>query len=73
LAVDGTSVYWTNLYGGSIVKVPLDGGAVVTLASGQNNPWAIAVDATNVYFTTSDNVGNNNARIFAGGVLRIAK
>jgi sugar lactone lactonase YvrE len=66
MAVDGTSVYWTNFYGGSVVKVPLDGGTVVTLASGQNNAEGIAVDATNVYFTNYDGAD-------VGGVLRIAK
>jgi hypothetical protein len=75
LTIDDTNVYWTNFYGGSVVKVPLDGGTAVTLASGQNNPGGIAVDATNVYFTTSDNANwpDSDVRIFAGGVLRIAK
>ena len=33
-----------------MLKVPLAGGAVTTIASGQTNPDAIAVDATSVYW-----------------------
>ena len=66
IAVDGTDVYWTNAYGGSVVKVPLAGGSPVTLASGQNNALFIALDATNVYFTTEGVAG-------AGAIVRVAK
>jgi hypothetical protein len=54
VAVDGTSVYWTNVaYGGlgQVVKVPLSGGSPTTLVSDQSSPWGIAVDATSVYWT----------------------
>jgi hypothetical protein len=51
--VDATSVYWTN-EGGAVMKVALDGGTPVTLASGQRVPNAIAVDATGVYWTNYD-------------------
>ncbi len=56
LALDGTSVYWTNSgtpyyssQDGAVSKVPKDGGASVTLAAGLPRPCAIAVDATDVY------------------------
>jgi hypothetical protein len=51
LAVDATSVYWTDSTGGTVMKVPLAGGTPTTLASGQSSPDYIAVDGTSVYWT----------------------
>jgi hypothetical protein len=59
VAVDATSVYWTNSStsyngnDGTVMKVPIGGGAPTTLAAGQSNPWRIAVDATSVYWTST--------------------
>jgi hypothetical protein len=50
-AMDSTNVYWIEPGSGSAKRVPLGGGTVVTLASGLNSPWGIAVDSTNVYWT----------------------
>jgi hypothetical protein len=56
VAVDSTSVYWTN-HGGAdpgVMKALIGGGTLITLASGQfagGGPEAIAVDETNVYWT----------------------
>jgi hypothetical protein len=47
IAVDATAAY-VNI--GSIVKVPLAGGAATTLVSGASGVGAIAVNGTNVYF-----------------------
>jgi hypothetical protein len=57
IAVDGTSVYWTtsstNCVGtGTVMKVGLDGGKPITLASSPC-PSAITVDAQSVYWTDS--------------------
>ena len=53
IAVDATSVYWTDQAanyggkaGGMVEKLPLAGGTAVTLASGQQNPGSIAVYGT---------------------------
>jgi hypothetical protein len=58
---DGGAVYWANRVG-SIRKVPKAGGAVTTLAVGQLDAIAIAVDEAFVYWATR-----------AGDVRKIAK
>jgi hypothetical protein len=52
--VDATSVYWTN-YDGTVMKVPVGGGNLATLASGQDDARGIAVDATSVYWVSFSN------------------
>jgi hypothetical protein len=61
LAVDATSVYWATGYPGVVLKAPIGGGTIATLASGlgQVAPWDIAVDATNVYWTTQGPAPND--------------
>jgi hypothetical protein len=44
------SLYWTEYCSGTIKGMGLNGGRVVTLASGLNYVDAIAVDATNLYW-----------------------
>jgi hypothetical protein len=64
IAADANNVYWTN-YGnntanmsggdttvGTVMQASLSGSNVITLATGLEDPYGIAVDATNVYFTT---------------------
>ncbi len=55
LAIDATSLYWTAVPG-LVLKAPLDGGAVATLASRQQVtfPPGIAVDATTLYWTSGE-------------------
>jgi hypothetical protein len=56
IAVDATSVYWTDTDNDfdSVRKVPLGGGTVKTLAQGSyGSGRSIAVDASSVYWTTS--------------------
>lgn len=50
-------LYWACGSCGTLVKKPLSGGTSITLATGLSNPSAIAVDATYVYFGTSNTLG----------------
>jgi hypothetical protein len=68
IAIDATSVYGTNFNGHTVMKVPLDGGASVTLASEQNFPHWIAVDETGVYWVNQGNVGSTD-----GTVMKVSK
>jgi hypothetical protein len=77
VAVDGTSVYWTNVQGGatggSLNKMPIGGGAVVTLvpqvAGGEMGagelPNVITVDATSVYYLTTGENGGNPSQVLS--------
>jgi hypothetical protein len=51
-AVDDSWVYWTD-FSRKVMKVSVKGGAPVTLATQQANPGAIAIDATNVYWSNA--------------------
>lgn len=59
LAINATHLYYISNTSagpntGAVVKIPLAGGAPITLASSQPNPQAIAIDGSNVYWTGGD-------------------
>jgi hypothetical protein len=65
IAVDATHVYWTDAKAKTLMKVPKQGGAPVTLASGQDGISALAIDAANVYWV-------NNLTGDLGSVMKVA-
>ena len=76
LAVDATSLYWTNTDDGTVMKMGLDGGTPIPLASGQRGPAALAVDATSIYWSNNGDStgmwkmgldGGNPAQLAFGG------
>ena len=53
IAVDGESVYWTNVAEGNqgtVMKVSLTGAAITTIAMGLSEPQGIAIGPTKVYW-----------------------
>jgi hypothetical protein len=54
-AVDATNIYWIDKSAGTVMKMPLGGGAAVTIASGQDSLADVAVDSANVYWTCGNN------------------
>jgi sugar lactone lactonase YvrE len=54
VAIGAGYAYWTNHYGDSIMRAPIDGSAPPsTVIAGLQGPQAIAVEGSNIYFTTA--------------------
>jgi hypothetical protein len=71
IAVDAANVYWTNkgtanegtfapsYTDGSVMQMPIGGGAPITLANNQLLLGSLAVDATSVYWTNAGTTGDD--------------
>ena len=49
--LDGSFLYWTNTYEGTIERMPVGGGAATTLVRDLNRPVGVAVDRSLLFFT----------------------
>jgi hypothetical protein len=57
LALGGGYLYFTSANAGTVSRVPVTGGQVELVATGQSGPQGVAVDASHVYWT---NPGGSN-------------
>jgi hypothetical protein len=65
VASDGTNVYWTDGAVGTVIKMPIGGAAPITLASQQENPVGLAIDAKSAYWGVASAAGVNGAIVKA--------
>jgi hypothetical protein len=77
LLVDGQTLFFAVLGAdngkGTISSSGLDGSNVQTLATAQRFPYALAVDANYIYWTTEGDFDTNNKPTGNGGVFRCSK
>ena len=56
-AFNGAKFFWTARFQNTVLTAPLNGGPQTVLASAQNEPTALVVDATHVYWLNSGTDG----------------
>lgn len=69
VAVDITSLYFTDADVGTVMKAPLSGGPPVAVATGQVNPGFMTVDATKIYWA---NVGTAASDWADGSIMMVS-
>jgi hypothetical protein len=73
MASNWPDIYWTNEgVSSTVMDRSLAGGPPVTIASNQNDPLAVAVDATNVYWLSSTPDALMKAPRAGGAVTEVA-
>jgi Domain of unknown function (DUF5050) len=77
IAVDATTVYWTEQgsapASGKVMKVQKDGTGTTTLAMGQQDPQGMAIDATAVYWANKTDGTICKVPLAGGTVTVLAK
>ena len=69
-STDGTSIYLTSLYANEIYRMPIGGGALTTLATGQAYPVLTAIDQQHAYWANGDS-GRITRAPRAGGTAEV--
>jgi hypothetical protein len=67
LAVDGKNVYWTDTLGNVVASAKSGAGFSVVLASAQDQPFRLAQDSSNLYWT------NAGTQSMDGSIAMVAK
>jgi hypothetical protein len=72
LEVVGAYVYWTNRgdstgQGGAVMKLPVAGGSAIPVASSQNKAFGLALNASNVYWSSASAGGTIQSLPLSGG------
>jgi hypothetical protein len=71
VTVDDQFVYWATLSDpGAVRKIPIGGGATITLATGQHTPQGLVVDDKYIYWT---NTGTQAASYLDGQIMKALK